>query len=502
MLDVKASKLDSRPSTPAPDDIAISVRNVSKMYPLYKNPQERLKQSLWYTLPKFLRGKPRQFYREFWALHDVSFDLEPGKSLGIVGRNGSGKSTLLQIIAGTLAPTSGEVHINGKVAALLELSSGFNPEFTGRENIYMNGTIWGMTQTQIDELYDDIVAFADIGQFINQPVQLYSSGMAVRLAFAVQAFVPKQTLIVDEALSVGDVAFQRKCLAVMERFRDNGGTFIYVSHSTQSIVQHCDRCLLLSQGELLADGPAKPVTDLYEKLIFSPPDKMRLLISNIKQSGWQQSINQKNVDSDNKSTIQAQNSLTSNLSNDKQIEPTKTRQTPPQDLGPTDYLDPNMPSPETVVYGNLAAKITDFSIYNAQNQQVNVLVTGRRYRWAVNVQFYSGAQDIHFGLMIKTKNGISLSPLTNKRLGVAVSHVSAATRVEISFEVTLNLVPGAYFYNLGVATTEDGELTFLHRLVDAGMFRVLAPDSRQLTGIVYLEPAFDYKITEPSTEIY
>jgi lipopolysaccharide transport system ATP-binding protein len=180
--------LNVKPST-FNNNLAISVHNVSKMYPLYAQPSDRLKQSLWYALPQFLRGKPRQFYREFWALHDVSFEVKRGEALGIIGRNGSGKSTLLQIIAGTLTPTTGEVQVNGRVAALLELGSGFNPEFTGRENVYLNGSILGFSREEMDTLFDKIAAFADIGQFMDQPVKFYSSGMFVRLAFAVHIWL-------------------------------------------------------------------------------------------------------------------------------------------------------------------------------------------------------------------------------------------------------------------------------------------------------------------------
>ncbi|MDX8377458.1 MAG: ABC transporter ATP-binding protein, partial [Mariprofundales bacterium] len=209
-------------------DIAIRVQNICKYYQIYSNPQDRLKQSLW-------RGR-KQFYREFKALDDVSFEVKKGETVGIIGRNGSGKSTLLQIICGTLAPTSGDVEVNGRVAALLELGSGFNPEFTGRENVYMNATILGLSKKEIDARFDDIVAFADIGEFIEQPVKTYSSGMMMRLAFAVAINVKPDVLIIDEALSVGDVAFQRKCFGKIEEIRDAGATIMFVSHSEGSIV--------------------------------------------------------------------------------------------------------------------------------------------------------------------------------------------------------------------------------------------------------------------------
>ncbi len=235
-------------------DIAVSVKNISKMYPLYARPSDRLKQSLWYALPSFLRGRPRQFYREFWALQNVSFEVRKGEALGIIGRNGSGKSTLLQIIAGTLAPTEGEVEVNGRVAALLELGSGFNPDFTGRENVYMNGAILGFSREEIDDRFDDIAAFADIGQFIDQPVKHYSSGMFVRLAFAVQACVEPDVLIVDEALSVGDVFFQQKCHTRMDTLLAGQTAVIIVSHDMRAVEKYSNQALLLNEGQALFLG--------------------------------------------------------------------------------------------------------------------------------------------------------------------------------------------------------------------------------------------------------
>lgn len=248
------------------DEVAVAVRHVSKMYPLYAQPSDRLKQSLWYALPAFLRGQPRQFYREFWALHEVSFELKRGEALGIIGRNGSGKSTLLQIIAGTLAPTAGEVEVNGRVAALLELGSGFNLEFTGRENVYLNGAILGFSREEMDELFDEIAAFADIGQFMDQPVKHYSSGMFVRLAFAVQACVEPDILIVDEALSVGDIFFQQKCHARMEQLLTRNTAVILVSHDMSAIEKYSSKTLLLDQGNCVFLGQPNEAVQRYYKL--------------------------------------------------------------------------------------------------------------------------------------------------------------------------------------------------------------------------------------------
>jgi lipopolysaccharide transport system ATP-binding protein len=247
-------------------DLAISVRNVSKMYPLYADPRDRLKQSLYYALPGFLRGQPRQFYREFWALRDISFEVKKGEALGIIGKNGSGKSTLLQIIAGTLAPTTGEVQVKGRVAALLELGSGFDFEFTGRENVYLNGSILGFGREEMDSLFDEITAFADIGEFMDQPVKLYSSGMFVRLAFAVQACVNPDVLIVDEALAVGDIFFQQKCHARIEKLLDKGTSVILVTHDMGAVQMYCQQALLLDKGQILFKGGSLKAIQMYYSL--------------------------------------------------------------------------------------------------------------------------------------------------------------------------------------------------------------------------------------------
>jgi lipopolysaccharide transport system ATP-binding protein len=241
---------------------ALSVRALSKRYELYDRPVDRLLQTLW-------RGH-RQFYREFWALRDVAFSLSPGQVLGVVGRNGSGKSTLLQLVAGTLSPTSGDVTITGPVAALLELGSGFNPEFTGRENVFLNGAILGLAHAEVRDRMPDILAFADIGEFVDHPVKTYSSGMALRLAFAVATAVAPRVLIVDEALAVGDEAFQRKCFARIEAIRETGAVVLFVSHSPQQVLELCDTALLLDHGEAIMQDEPRRVVAEYQRLLYAP----------------------------------------------------------------------------------------------------------------------------------------------------------------------------------------------------------------------------------------
>jgi lipopolysaccharide transport system ATP-binding protein len=253
------------------DDFALQVSDLSKCYRVFGRPSDRLKQAV---VPRLLgalgmrrggAGGPR-YFDEFWALRDISFDVQRGEAFGVIGRNGAGKSTLLQLIAGTLAPTSGSVRTRGRVVALLELGSGFNTEFTGRENVALTASLYGLSRSEFDARFDDIAAFADIGEFLDQPVKTYSSGMMVRLAFSVLTALDPELLIVDEALSVGDVFFQAKCMTRMRQLIARGTTLLFVSHDTASVRQLCDRAILLEHGRALALGPARDVADQYLKM--------------------------------------------------------------------------------------------------------------------------------------------------------------------------------------------------------------------------------------------
>jgi len=244
------------------DEIAIKVDNLSKCYQIYDRPNDRLRQFVLPRLQRLLGRKPKQYFRGFWAVKDVSFEIKKGETVGIIGRNGSGKSTLLQLICGTLNPTSGTVQTNGRIAALLELGSGFNPEFTGRENIYMNASVLGLSNKEIDARFDDIVAFADVGDFIEQPVKTYSSGMVVRVAFAVIAHVDADILVIDEALAVGDAVFQQKCMRFIRNFQGNG-TLLFVSHDTASVQNLCKSGIWLKNGKVERVGTAKSVSEAY-----------------------------------------------------------------------------------------------------------------------------------------------------------------------------------------------------------------------------------------------
>ena len=248
-------------------EISIRVENLSKCYQIYDQPRDRLKQFIVPRLQRAIGQPAKQYFREFWALKDVSFEVKRGETVGIIGRNGSGKSTLLQMICGTLNPTGGSIKINGRIAALLELGSGFNPEFTGRENVYMNAAVLGLSKQEVDARFENIVAFADIGGFLDQPVKTYSSGMMVRLAFAVIAHVDADILVVDEALSVGDAFFTQKCMRFLRNFMKTG-TVLFVSHDTGSVVNLCNKAVLLNRGQVAEIGSPKDVTEHYLSTLY------------------------------------------------------------------------------------------------------------------------------------------------------------------------------------------------------------------------------------------
>lgn len=245
--------------------LPIRAKNLSKAYKLYSTPADRLKEALW-------RGK-RIYHDVFWAVRDVSFDVSPGSTIGVIGRNGSGKSTLLQIMAGILQPSEGEVEVNGRVAALLELGSGFDPEFTGRENVFMNASILGLSEDEINERFHEIEAFAGIGSFIDQPVKKYSSGMFVRLAFATAVNVNPDILLVDEALSVGDVVFQHRCMAKIRRFQEEGKTIFFVSHDLGAVAKLCTHAVLMDSGKMLAMGDPDDIIREYYRIIWTDDEK-------------------------------------------------------------------------------------------------------------------------------------------------------------------------------------------------------------------------------------
>lgn len=455
---------EGRSARVATDDIAIRVSNLSKCYHIYDRPEDRLKQSILPRVQRLIGRSPRNYFREFWALKDVSFEVKKGETVGIIGRNGSGKSTLLQIICGTLAPTSGTVETNGRIAALLELGSGFNPEFTGRENVYMNGAVLGLSKEEIDARFDDIAAFADIGQFIEQPVKTYSSGMVVRLAFAVAIHVEPSILVVDEALSVGDERYQRKCFSRIEALRRRGVTILFVSHSAGTVVQLCDRALLLDEGELVAEGESKRVVAAYQRLLYAPGEQRGVVRQALRAGQWTESANEG----------RGAEVLASEAG------------TPLDDHGAErESFDPHLVPTSTVHYEARGARISDWCLFNAEGQRVNHLVRGRRYRYRYRVVFEQPTVRVRFGMMIRTVTGIELGGAASSPLGaVTIERAEPGMQAILTFEFICRLAPGTYFLNAGVVAELQGEETYVHRVLDALMFRVLPEIGDVMTGIV------------------
>jgi len=454
-------------------DVAITVSNLSKCYHVYDTPFDRLKQIF---APRLCRAVPPlrhlcatphlpvpTYYRNFWALRDVSFQVYKGETVGIIGRNGSGKSTLLQMICGTLMPTGGNLCVQGRVAALLELGSGFNPEFTGRDNVCMNAAVLGLSHEEIEARFEDIVSFADIGDFIDQPLKTYSTGMAMRLAVAVAINVTPDILVIDEALSVGDEAFQRKCFSRLEAIRANGATILFVSHTGSQIVELCDRAMLLDSGELLTIGLPKHVTTRYHKLLHAPTDRREVIREQIRCSESTQ--DQQGIPIDARAIRQR-------LSADDWT-------------GTQESFDPALNSSSSIEYESHGANCEDVAILDMAGNKVNNLIRGKRYRCTYLVRFTERAKDVRFGMLIKTVSGVELGgAISTGRFKPSLVQTGphSVYRIEFSFQCALN--PGTYFLNVGTTGNVNGEEIYLHRLVDIVMFRVQGSGAEVATGII------------------
>ncbi|MCC2681006.1 MAG: transporter ATP-binding protein [Nitrosospira multiformis] len=416
-------------------NFAVRVQNISKCYQIYDAPRDRLKQFVAPRLQRLLGKTPKHYFREFWALKDVSFEIKKGQTVGIIGRNGSGKSTLLQIICGTLSPTNGLIETNGRIAALLELGSGFNPEFTGRENVYMNASVLGLTKAEIDAKYDDILAFADIGEFIDQPVKQYSSGMYVRLAFAVIANVNANVLVIDEALAVGDVFFRQKCMRFLHDFKVNG-TVIFVTHDSGAVVNLCDHAIWLDRGEIQAIGSAKIVCEKYlakryEAVSWTssmPKDEERIMKPGNKEILIEEF--------QSKRDMRMQFINHSNLRNDIQV---------------YDF------SPNTRGFGNGGAKITSARLLDLDGRQLSWIVGGELVRFVVEAKVLAPCNNVIVGMNVKDKLGQVLFG-QNTYLDYCRCPVKAQPdeTVEAVFTFRMPILPrGSYMIDVAIA---DGSL--------------------------------------------
>jgi lipopolysaccharide transport system ATP-binding protein len=473
------------------EDVAIAVRALCKRYEIYQSPRDRLLQLLVPPLFRLvrrlaavaglqLRAEPPCYFRDFRALDGITFEVRPGETLGIIGRNGSGKSTLLQIIAGTLQATSGERVVNGRIAALLELGSGFNPEFTGRENVFLNGRILGLSHKEIVARFDDIAAFADIGDFIDQPVKTYSSGMVVRLAFAVAINVTPEILVVDEALAVGDEFFQRKCFSRIELLRKSGATILLVTHSGGTVVELCDRAILLDRGEMLCQGPPKSVIGDYQKLLYAPDERREAI----------------------REQLRSPTRLAGNASaSPEAADPAARSALPGNQRAPgEEFFDPTLKPQSTIAYESRGATIEATQILSLASEPVNCLSRGRTYRFAYEVRFERACTNVRFGMLIKTLSGVELGGgVSASGLFEAIPVVAAGSGFKVDFRFNCALNPGVYFLNAGVVGTADGEEIFLHRVLDACMFRVTPEPDLLATGMIDFDCVPSFSRVAPNT---
>jgi lipopolysaccharide transport system ATP-binding protein len=414
-------------------DIAIRVQHLSKCYQIYSKPHDRLKQAIYPRLQRIAGKQPKQYCREFWALKDVSFAIKKGETVGIIGRNGSGKSTLLQMICGTLAPTSGSVQTNGRIAALLELGSGFNPEFTGRENVYMNAAVLGLSKKETDARFDQIAAFADIGEFIEQPVKTYSSGMYVRLAFAIQANVEPEILIVDEALAVGDAYFVHRCMDRMYQLQESGTSILLVTHDGTAVKRFCSRACWLNGGEMQMEGEASSVVDAYHAHLFELP-----VVA---------------VNHDAKAT-----SAEPNIQADQ--------------LAQTETYIPNIDRR----LGNQRARIAGVGLYDPSMYKIHVIQNNSEVLLRYTVRNVSIEPDkrLIFGYSFRNFRGDDIASSSTDSEGIRIGGFESITQaITVLVRIKIPpLYPGSYAFSVGVSYVDGVQVIMADRIINAVMLHI------------------------------
>lgn len=446
---------------------AILIKNVSKSYKLYKASKDRLKEAL-HPLGK-------QYHTDFYAIREFNLEIKKGEILGIVGQNGCGKSTLLKLISKVLKPSSGEINVNGKVTALLELGAGFNPEFTGRENIRFYSTILGLSNQESESLTPAVIEFAEIGEFIDQPLKTYSSGMKSRLGFAVAIHVDPDILILDEVLAVGDALFKRKCYAKMEEFFKSGKTIIYVSHDINSVNQLCTRAIFMESGILIADGIPNDITKRYQQFIYAAPDKKADVLKEISLS-----FDACSSDSfkDYKALVEVRPDSGNNQTH---------KNKPENNEYPESYLLTDLKPESTVEYKNASIEIIEPRIYTLDGRNVNVLVFGERYNYSVKYKSSANQEytELAYGLDINDSRGVKISAiesvLSHKR-HLKTRRLSPGEMIELVFEFDCRFPAGLYFINSGVSSFSNGEQKVLNRKVDILCFQVLDSPGRIYGG--------------------
>ncbi len=460
------------------DMYAIELEGVFKKYRLYKNKTDRLKEAF--------NPLQKKYYRDFYALNDITLRVRKGEILGIVGKNGSGKSTLLKIIAGVLTPSSGRIATAGNIVPLLELGSGFNPEYTGIENIFFYSSLLGFSRKEIETKLSDILDFAEVGEFINQPLKTYSSGMKARLAFAVSVNIDPDILILDEILMVGDELFRRKSFARMEEFFRSGKTIIYVSHAINTINELCTRVILLDDGELILDGEPKFVTNQYQKLLFSKRsdrERVRKEICTLGADGSSQAI---------LSTTREKKA--------PGIPFTMTEPLPEHNIEKehhqAPYFLPDFLSKAPVMTRNYDVDIENITIRTTGGEKVNALVMDREYVISCRVKFHITVRQVNFSLAIRTETGLLISGVHTPAANQYVDVILAGEALEIEWTFVCQLLPANYYINIGVRSHESGEPVVLNRILDACVFKVLPDGQRKFCGITHFSQSATIKRTK------
>jgi len=425
------------------DEIAIKINDVSKLYKLYDKPTDRLKESLGLSKAKK--------YKEHFALRNVSFDVKKGECVGIIGTNGAGKYTILKIITGVLNPTAGEVTINGRISALLELGAGFNMEYTGIENVYLNGTMIGFSKEEIDAKLQDILDFADIGDFVNQPVKTYSSGMFVRLAFAVAINIDPEILIVDEALSVGDVFFQLKCFKKFEEFKQKGKTILFVSHDLSSIEKYCDKAILMDHGKNVAEGTPIDIINKYKKIMTG------MTVEQMEAHD----ASREGTSSEAKTTV-GDTADTSQESTEQAAQTTSTPSTTSDGLWKS-HLDIN---PNLDEYGAMDAKIIDFGIFDDEGNITTNIIKGSTFTIKSKVQFNKEIEDPIFTYTFKNLKGQDITGSNTMYEKVSVGTAQPGDIYVASFTQDMNLQGGEYLLSMSCTSFINGDLVAHDRMYD------------------------------------
>ncbi len=396
-------------------ETAIEVSDLSKVYKLYERPVDRLKEALAFSRKKL--------YTEHYALNQVSFHVKKGETVGIIGTNGAGKSTLLKIITGVLNPTSGSIKVNGRISALLELGAGFNLEYSGLENVYLNGTMCGFSREEVDSRMDDILKFADIGDFVYQPVKTYSSGMFVRLAFAVAINIDPEILIVDEALSVGDVFFQAKCYKKFEEFKKEGKTILLVTHSLSSVEKYCDKVILLNKGKKVDEGTPHEMIDIYKKILVNPEFEINPEIED----------------------------------NEEMVEETEVTDNWKGKLS----LNPNINS-----YGNMDAEITDFAVIDRKKKITNTINKGEEFTIKIKLEFHKSIQEPIIAFTILNLQGTEVTGTNTMLENIDIKDIHDGTVKIISFRQKMDIQGGEYLLSLGCTGYREGDFVVYHRLYE------------------------------------